>query len=65
MKYISLSSSQGNAYYLLSTANMVGKDMGMSVEQRQRIVNEMKSKDYANLCEVFTREFGSVIQLVD
>jgi hypothetical protein len=28
-------------------------------------VNEMKSKDYANLCEVFTREFGSVIQLVD
>jgi len=65
MKYISLSSPQGNAYYLLSTANMVGKDMGMSVEQRQRIVNEMKSKDYANLCEVFTREFGSVIQLVD
>jgi hypothetical protein len=65
MKYISLSSPQGNAYYLLSTANMVGKDMGLSVEERQRIVNEMKSKDYANLCEVFTREFGSVIQLVD
>jgi hypothetical protein len=65
MKYISLSSPQGNAYYLLSTANMVGKDMGMSTEERQRIVNEMKSKDYANLCEVFTREFGSVIQLVD
>jgi hypothetical protein len=65
MKYISLSSPQGNAYYLLSTANMVGKDMGLSVEERQRIVNEMKSKDYEHLCEVFTQEFGSVIQLVD
>lgn len=65
MKKISLSSPQGNAFYLMSTANMVGKDMGMSTEERQRIINEMKSKDYDYLCEVFTREFGSVVQLVD
>lgn len=64
MRYIDLNSSQGNAFYLLSTANMVGKDMGMSVEERQRIVNDMKSKDYTHLCEVFTKHFGDVITLV-
>lgn len=64
MKYIDLNGSQGNAFYLMSYANMLGKDLGMSVEERQRIVNDMKSKDYAHLCEVFTKHFGEYVKLV-
>lgn len=65
MNTISLSGPQGNAFYLLGLANQLGKDLDMSVNERQRLVNEMKSKDYAHLIEVFKREFGSFVELVE
>ena len=62
---INLNGPQGNAYYLLGVANVLGKQLNMSVSDRQKLVNEMKSKDYAHLLEVFKREFGSFVELVN
>jgi len=58
---IDLTGPQGNAYFLLGTANQMAKQLGKDAEA---IVNEMQSSDYENLITVFDREFGQYIDLV-
>lgn len=52
---IDLTGPQGNAFFLLGTANKVAKQLGLSGEA---ICNEMKTGDYENLIEVFDKYFG-------
>ena len=60
---IDLTGPQGNAFYLLGTAQNFCKQLGMSEKNTQAILDEMRSSDYENLIQVFDREFGSVVTL--
>jgi len=57
---IDLTGPQGNAYFLLGTAQNLAKQIGLNSGE---IVKEMTSGDYENLVQVFDRHFGSVVTL--
>jgi hypothetical protein len=55
---IDLTGPQGNAFFLLGTAQRLCREMGKDVE---KITEEMKESDYEHLLEVFEREFGKFV----
>ena len=57
---IDLSGPQGNAFYLLGTANNLAKQLGLNGTE---IMEEMKSSDYENLINVFDNYFGNIVTL--
>ena len=57
---IDLTGPQGNAFYLLGTANNLAKQLGLDGKE---IMEEMKSGDYENLINVFDNYFGSIVTL--
>jgi hypothetical protein len=57
---IDLTGPQGNAFYLLGTANNLAKQLGLNSTE---IMEEMKSGDYENLINVFDNYFGSIVTL--
>lgn len=57
---IDLTSPQGNAFYLLGTANNLAKQLGLNGVE---IMTEMKSGDYENLINVFDNYFGDIVTL--
>lgn len=61
---IDLTGPQGNAYFLLGTADDLYKQFGKSDEERKALQDEMTSGDYENLVAVFDREFGYFIDLL-
>tara|TARA_B100000902_G_C26600428_1_gene570204 strand:+ start:239 stop:466 length:228 start_codon:yes stop_codon:yes gene_type:complete len=60
---IDLTGPQGNAFYLLGTASKLCKQIGISSERRDEILDEMKSSDYENLIQLFDKYFGKLIDL--
>lgn len=57
---IDLTGPQGNAYFLLGTANNLAKQLGLNGKE---IMEEMKSSDYENLLQVFDKYFGDFVTL--
>jgi hypothetical protein len=57
---IDLTGPQGNAFFLLGTANNLAKQLGLNGKE---IMDEMKSGDYENLLQVFDKNFGSIVTL--
>ena len=57
---IDLTGPQGNAFYLLGTANNLAKQLGLNPIE---IMEEMKSGDYENLVQTFDNYFGSIVTL--
>ena len=57
---IDLTGPQGNAFYLLGTANNLAKQLGLNEVE---IMEEMKSGDYDHLVQTFDNYFGSVVTL--
>ena len=57
---IDLTGPQGNAFYLLGTANNLAKQLDLNGVE---IMNEMKSGDYENLINVFDKNFGMFVTL--
>jgi hypothetical protein len=57
---IDLTGPQGNAYFLLGTANNLAKQLGLNGKE---IMEEMKSSDYENLLQVFDKNFGNIVTL--
>lgn len=57
---IDLTGPQGNAYFLLSIAKKLARQLDKDAEA---ISTEMKSGDYENLLAVFEREFGDYVVL--
>ena len=55
---IDLTGPQGNAFYLLGTANNLAKQLGLNGVE---IMTEMKSGDYENLKKVFLKNFGEIV----
>ena len=58
---IDLLGPQGNAYFLLGTANRLGKQLDLDVD---KIIDDMESSDYENLIKVFDKYFGNIVDLV-
>ena len=57
---IDLTGPQGNAFYLLGTANNLAKQLGLNGKE---IMEEMKSGDYENLINTFDNYFGNIVTL--
>ena len=60
---IDLTGPQGNAFYLLGTAQNLAKQLNFSKEKTEKLLSEMKSSDYENLLKVFDDNFGSFVIL--
>ena len=60
---IDLTGPDGNAYYLLGTAMNLCKQLELSSERTEEILDELKSSDYENLIKVFDKYFGKVVDL--
>ena len=60
---IDLTGPDGNAFYLLGTAMNLCKQIGISSERTEEILDEMKSSDYENLIKVFDKYFGKAVDL--
>lgn len=57
---IDLTGPQGNAFFLLGTANKLGRQLGLDTA----VINEeMANGDYENLVEVFEKYFGDFVIL--
>ena len=57
---IDLTGPNGNAYYLLASANDYARQLGLD---HKKIQEEMKAGDYENLVEVFDKYFGDFVTL--
>ena len=55
---IDLDGPNGNAFYLLGTAQQFSRDLGLDGDN---IINEMKSGDYVNLITTFLKYFGDFV----
>lgn len=60
---IDLTGPQGNAFYLIGTAKKIGRQVGMSPKNIDKMVERMTSGDYEHLLSEFEFEFGSVVTL--
>jgi len=59
---IDLTGPGGNAFYLLSVAKNLSKQIGLDFS---KIMAEMTASDYENLIQVFDRYFGDYVDLID
>tara|TARA_Y100001937_G_scaffold12129_1_gene15350 strand:- start:570 stop:797 length:228 start_codon:yes stop_codon:yes gene_type:complete len=62
-RVIDLNGPEGNAFYLLGTAQSLCKQIGISVERKDEILDEMRSDDYEHLIQTFDKYFGKVVDL--
>ena len=60
---IDLTGPQGNAFFLLGTANNLCKQLDLGDDAKEKISNEMMSGDYENLIKTFDKYFGELIDL--
>ena len=60
---IDLTGPEGNAFYLLGTAMNLCKQIGISSERTEEILDELKSSDYEHLVKTFDKYFGKLIDL--
>ena len=57
---IDLTGPQGNAFYLLGTANNLANQLGLD---GTTITNKMKNGDYEHLVQTFDSYFGEIVTL--
>ncbi len=57
---IDLTGPDGNAFYLIGTANNLAKQLGLD---GKKIQTEMMMGDYENLIKVFDKHFGDYVTL--
>ena len=60
---IDLTGPDGNAYFLLGTAMNLCKQIGISSERTEEILDELKSSDYEHLITTFDKYFGKLVDL--
>ena len=62
-RVIDLNGPEGNAFCLLGTAMSLCKQLKLSSEFTEIILDEMKSSDYEHLIKTFDKHFGKLIDL--
>ena len=55
---INCSGPDGNAFQLLKVASDLGKQMGWTRKEIDKVLTEMKSSDYEHLILTFDKHFG-------
>ena len=60
---IDLTGPDGNAFFLLGTAMKLCKQIGISSERTEEILDELKSSDYEHLIKTFDKYFGKLVDL--
>ena len=58
---LDIDGSEGNAFNLIGTATMLGRDCGYSEKEIKEMVDDMKSGEYINLLKILDKNFGSVV----
>lgn len=61
---IDLTGPDGNAFFLMGTAKRMGREVGMSKEYIDDMLERMTSGDYENLVKIFDDEFGKYVTLL-
>lgn len=61
---IDLTGPDGNAFFLMGTAKRMGREVGMSEEYIDDMLERMTSGDYENLVKIFDDEFGKYVTLL-
>lgn len=61
---IRLDSPEGNAFALIGAASDFGRLIGLSSEKIKEIQDDMMSKDYEHLIQVFDGHYGHLVDLV-
>lgn len=62
-RVINLDGPDGNAFFLLGTAQNWLEQMGGSKEKIEQVMREMQAGDYTHLVLVFDRYFGNIVRL--
>ena len=62
-RVIDLNGPEGNAFCLLGTAMSLCKQIGISSERTEEMIDEMKSSDYEHLILTFDKYFGKLVDL--
>ena len=60
---VDLTGPQGNAYYLLSLASNLSRQLRYDTRRTELILDEMRLSDYEGLLYTFDREFGLLVTL--
>lgn len=60
---VDLTGPQGNAYYLLSLASNLSRQLRYDTHRTELILDEMRLSDYEGLLHTFDREFGLLVTL--
>lgn len=60
---IDLTGPQGNAFFLLGTAQSLAKQLGYSSEAKEEMLKEMQSSDYEHLLSVMEKHFGEYLTM--
>jgi hypothetical protein len=58
---IDLDGPDGNAFVLLGIARNLATQSGYSIEEIQKLIDDMRSGDYEYLLEVLDEHFGAVL----
>jgi hypothetical protein len=62
---IDLTGPDGNAFALLAIAKRLSAQIGHDPDRSEQIRSDMRSGDYDRLLDVFEREFGELVHLVN
>lgn len=60
---IELTKPEGNAFALIHIATKLCNQLGIDDSERDALLKDMKSSDYANLVKVFWLKFNSVVTI--
>ena len=63
-RIIDLKGPEGNAFGLLGVAVVMCSMLLMTKEEKNAILDDMKSSDYEHLIQTFDKHFGDYIDLV-
>jgi len=60
---IDLTGPQGNAFALMGIAKNLGRQLDLTLEETDKLIQDMMSGDYENLLQVFDNAFGAFVIL--
>lgn len=60
---IDLTGPSGNAFALMGIAKNLGRQLDLTLEETDKLIQDMMSGDYENLLQVFDNAFGAFVIL--
>jgi hypothetical protein len=60
---IDLDGPEGNAFALMGIAKNLGRQLDLTLEETDKLIQDMMSGDYENLLQVFDNAFGAFVIL--